>query len=68
MWFLRRLKSLGCPNSELVDVLKQQILSICEGSVAFWGPMITKNESNMLERCLKTTLYTKTNICHILMP
>ena len=57
MWILRRLKSLGCPVSELLDVLKQQIVSICEGSVAFWGPMITKNESNMLERCLKTGLH-----------
>ena len=57
MWVLRRLKSLGCPVAELVDVLKQQIVSICEGSVAFWGPMITKNESNMLERCLKTGLH-----------
>lgn len=57
MWVLRRLKSLGCPNPELIDVLKQQVLSICEGSVAFWGPMITKNESNMLERVLKTGLH-----------
>ena len=57
MWVLRRLKALGCPIPELIDVLKQQVLSICEGSVAFWGPMITKNESNMLERCLKTGLH-----------
>ena len=54
---LRRLLSLGCSNPELIDVLKQQIVSICEGCVAFWGPMITKNESNMLERCLKTGLH-----------
>ena len=57
MWILRRLKALGCPISELLDVLRQQVLSICEGSVAFWGPMITKVESNMLERCLKTGLH-----------
>ena len=57
MWVLRRLKSLGCPVKEMIDVLKQQIVSICEGSVAFWGPMITQNESNMLERCLKTGLH-----------
>ena len=57
MWILRRLKSLGCPIKELLDVLQQQVLSICEGSVAFWGPMITKAESNMLERCLKTGLH-----------
>ena len=52
-----RLKSLGCPVAELLHVLKQPIVIICEGSVAFWGPMITKNESNMLERCLKTGLH-----------
>ena len=57
MWILRRLKALGCPIPELLDVLKQQILSICEGNVAYWGPMITKEESNMLERCLKTGLH-----------
>ena len=57
MWILRRLKYLGCPIPELLDVLRQQIISICEGSVAFWGPMITQVESNMLERCLKTGLH-----------
>ena len=57
MWILRRLKSLGCPIPELLDVLRQQVVSICEGSAAYWGPMITKIESNMLERCLKTGLH-----------
>ena len=40
-----------------LDFLKQQILSICEGNVAYWGPMITKEESNMLEHCFKTGLH-----------
>jgi hypothetical protein len=57
MWILRRLKALGCPIPELMDVLRQQIISICEGNVAYWGPMITREESNMLERCLKTGLH-----------
>ena len=57
MWLLRRLKALGCPIPELLDVLKQQIISICEGNVAYWGPMITREESNMLEQCLKTGLH-----------
>ena len=56
MWVLRRLKSLGCPTEELIDVLKQQVMSIFEGNVAYWGPMISSNESNQLERCLKTGL------------
>ena len=54
MWILRRLKTLGCPIPELLDVLRQQILSIC---VAYWGPMIVKEERNMLERVLKTGLH-----------
>ena len=29
MWILRRLKALGCPIPKLLDVLRQQILSIC---------------------------------------
>ena len=57
MWILRRLKSLGCPTAELLIVLREQIVSICEVGVAWWGPMITKHESNMLERVLKTGLH-----------
>ena len=32
-------------------------MSICEGNMAYRGPMITKEESNMLERCFKTGLH-----------
>ena len=56
MWILRRLKALGASKNQLIEVLKQQIVSVCEVGVPFWGPMITVNESNMLERCLKTGL------------
>ena len=47
----------GNSDEELVEVLKQQIVSICEVGVPFWGPMITVAESNMLERCQKTGLH-----------
>ena len=57
MWILRRLKSLGCPTEELLDILRQQVISILEGGVPYWGPMISKVESNQLERCLKTGLH-----------
>ena len=43
-------------------VLREQIVSICEVGVAWWGPMITKHESNMLERVLKTGLHVMINI------
>ena len=46
-----------CPIPELLGVLREQIVSICEVGVPWWGPMITKQESNMLERVLKTGLH-----------
>ena len=57
MWILRRLKALGASNKQLIEVMKQQIISICEVGVPYWGPMITARESNMLERCMKTGLH-----------
>jgi hypothetical protein len=57
MWILRRLKALGCPKTELIHVLREQIISICEVGLAWWGPMITVQESNMLERVLKAALH-----------
>ena len=57
MWISRRLKGLGCPREELLDVLKHQILSVVEQAVPYWAPMITKNESQILERILKTALH-----------
>ena len=50
------LKSMRCPFPELLDILRQQVISICEGSVPYWGPMITVAVINMLERYLKTGL------------
>ena len=38
-------------------MFRHQILSICEFAVPWWGPMITKAESEMLERILKTGLH-----------
>ena len=57
MWILRRLKEIGCQTSELLDVFRQHILSIVEFAVPYWGPIITKKESIMLERVFKTALH-----------
>ena len=57
MWIVRRLKSLGCSNTELIEVIKQQIISICEVGLEWWGPQISRSESNMIERLLKTSLH-----------
>ena len=56
MWIVRRLKELGCSHQDLLDVLRQQVLSVAEQAVPHWGPMITQKESQMLERILKTGL------------
>ena len=57
MHILERLRNLNCPTEELLDVFKHQILSVVEQAVPYWGPMITKSESQMLERILKTCLH-----------
>ena len=57
MWILRRLKILGCSTADLLDVLKQQIISILEQAVPFWGPMLTQSESKTIERVFKAGLH-----------
>ena len=56
MYVLRRLSALGCPRPELLDVLRQQVLSMVEQAVPYWAPLITRVESNMIERIFKTGL------------
>ena len=57
MYMLHRLQKIGCPRAEMIEVLKQEILSLAEQAVPFWGPRITKSESHMLEGILKTGLH-----------
>ena len=52
-----RLKEMGCPIPDLLEVLRHQIISLMEQAVPYWGPIIKKRESNMLERVLKTALH-----------
>ena len=56
MWLLRRLSSLGCPQLELVNVYIQQIRSILELAVPYWGPRITQLEETHIERVQRTAL------------
>ena len=35
MWIIRRLKAMDCPERELLEVLQQQIVSVCEVGVAW---------------------------------
>ena len=57
MWILQKLKSLGCLESELLDVLRQQIISVCEVAVPYWSPMIMVQEDRMIKRILCTGLH-----------
>ena len=54
---IRSFKALGCPNIELLVVLREQIISICEVCVAWWGPNITIQESYMLKIVLNAGLH-----------
>ena len=57
LWIVRRLKELGCETGDLLDVMRQQVISMLEQAVPYWGPLITKRERNMIERVFKTGLH-----------
>ena len=57
MWIIRRLKELGRETADLVDVLRQQVVSVLEQAVPYWAPLIIRKESNMIACILKTGLH-----------
>ena len=57
IWMLRRLKSLGANNLELLDVYHKQIRSVMEMAVPVWEPGLSKLESKQIERVQKTAFY-----------
>ena len=57
LWMLRRLKELGAETAELIDVYKQQVLSVLEFAVPVWASSITKHEASTIERVQKTALH-----------
>ena len=56
MWLIRRLKALGADNGELIDIYRQQILSVLELAVPVWTPGLTQHQSHQLERVQKTVI------------
>ena len=56
MWIIRRLKALGAENGELVDIYRQQILSVLELAVPVWAPGLTQQQIHQLERVQKTAI------------
>ena len=57
MWILRRLKKLGTEQEELLDVYRQQILSVIEFSAPVWTPGLTKNQAHQIERVQQTAVH-----------
>ena len=54
LWLLRRLKTLGATNEELLDAYQKQVRSVMEWAVPVWEPGLTKRESYQIERVQKT--------------
>ena len=57
MWVVRRLKTLGASEKELLSVLKAQVLSVLQFATPAWSTLITQRESAQIESVLKTGLY-----------
>ena len=57
MWVVRRLKTLGASEQELLSVLRAQVLSVLQFATPAWSTLITEKESAQIESVLKTGLY-----------
>ena len=57
MWVVRRLKTLGASEKELLSVLRAQVLSVLQFATPAWSTLITQKESAQIESVLKTGLY-----------
>ena len=53
---IRRLKNLGMNTKSLVKIFTTQIRSVLEFGAVTWHPMLTKENSNAIERVQKTAL------------
>ena len=56
LWMIRRLKSLNCPQEQLIDTFIKQVRSIMEMACPAWHPTLTKADSSILERVQKSAL------------
>ena len=54
VWMIRRLKSLGASNQELVDVYCKQVRCVLELAAPVWTPGLTSNQIAQIERVQKT--------------
>ena len=51
MWVVRRLKSLGASEQELLKVLQAQVLSVLHFASPAWSTLITSQENAKIESC-----------------
>ena len=57
LWLIRRLKTLGANQSEMLDVYYKQIRALLEMAVPVWQAGLTRNESYQIERVQRTALH-----------
>ena len=57
MWVVRRLKSMGASEADLLKVLRAQVLSVLQFATPAWSTLLTVLESAKIESVLKTGLY-----------
>ena len=57
LWLLRRLKTLGAEKEELVDIYRQQVLSILEFAAPVWSGSLSVADSLKIERVQKAALH-----------
>ena len=57
MWVVRRLKSMGASEQDLLKVLRAQVLSVLQFATPAWSTLLTVLESARIESVLKTGLY-----------
>ena len=53
LWMLRRLKNVGAGSKILLDLYQKHIRSILEYSVPAWGPLISDENCDEVERVQK---------------
>ena len=57
MWVIRRLKSMGASEDNLLKVLRAQVLSVLQFATPAWSTLLTVLEKARIESVLKTGLF-----------
>ena len=60
LWMIRRLKSLGASNEDLLEIYRTQVRSVLELAVPAWQGNISQSDKANIERVQKS-------LCHIIL-